>query len=175
MVIDHISASEDLGMTSESGPGVTGARSAEQGFTLIELMISVLLLAVLLGIGIPSFRSLVADQRLRAVSTDLRLALNMTRSEAVKRNRSVVLAPGADGWDGGWTIANPDPNDPDILNYAQREGVTIAGPASVAFNSFGRTNGTPEFEIGVNAVSGATMCLQMQLDGRAVASKGNCP
>ena len=98
-------------------PMVIGASG---GFTLIELMISVLLVAVLLGIGVPSFRSLIVDQRMRAVSTDLRIALNTTRSEAVKRNRSVILEPSAAGWGGGWSIANPDPNDPVILNHLRR-------------------------------------------------------
>lgn len=147
---------------------------ADRGFTLIELMISLLLLAVLLGIGVPSFRTMIADQQLRAVSTDLRIALTTTRSEAVKRNRSLVLNPSADGWGAGWSIASPDPNDPLILNHLRPEGVTITGPGSVTFNPLGRST-VAEFAIAVDAVSSAAMCLQMQLDGRAVAIKGVCP
>ena len=158
---------------------------ADRGFTLIELMISLLLLAVLLGIGVPSFRTMIADQQLRAVSTDLRIALTpvtpilrishtTTRSESLKRNRSLVLNPSADGWGAGWSIASPDPNDPLILNHLRPEGVTITGPGSVTFNPLGRST-VAEFAIAVDAVSSAAMCLQMQLDGRAVAIKGVCP
>jgi type IV fimbrial biogenesis protein FimT len=149
--------------------------SSSGGFTLIELMISVLLVAVLLGIGVPSFRTLIDNQRLRAVSSDLRIALNMTRSEAVKRNRSVVLNPSDTGWGGGWSIANPvDPNDPAILNHLQAGGITITGPGSVTFSPLGRSTAA-EFDIAVNASSSAELCLQMQLDGRATAIKGECP
>lgn len=147
---------------------------ASGGFTLIELMISVLLVAVLLGIGVPSFRTLIDNQRLRAVSSDLRIALNTTRSEAVKRNRSVVLSPSGGGWGGGWSIANPDPNDPMILNHVQAEGISITGPGSVTFTPMGRSTAA-EFEIVVNAASNAELCLQMELDGRATAIKGECP
>jgi type IV fimbrial biogenesis protein FimT len=147
---------------------------ASAGFTLIELMISVLLVAVLLGIGVPSFRTLIDNQRLRAVSSDLRIALNTTRSEAVKRNRSVVLSPSDTGWGGGWSIANPDPNDPMILNHQQAAGIAITGPGSVTFSPMGRSTAA-EFEIVVNAASNAELCLQMELDGRATAIKGECP
>lgn len=147
---------------------------ASGGFTLIELMITVLVVAVLLGIGVPSFRSLIVDQRMRAVSTDLRIALNTTRSEAVKRNRSVILEPSAAGWGGGWSIPNPDPNDPMILNHVAASGITINGPGSVTFTPMGRSTAA-EFEILMNTDSSAEMCLQMQLDGQATAIKGECP
>ncbi len=169
---------EGLDMTDLSGPGVARAESSEGGFSLIELMIGVLLVAILLGIGVPSFRSMIEDQRLRAATTDLRLALNLARSEAVKRNRNVVLnpaSPGTDGWGEGWTIPNPvDPNDPDILNQVHASGLTITGPASVSFNAMGRSTAT-EFDVEIDSNPGAAMCLQMRLDGGATALKGNCP
>lgn len=151
--------------------------NSSSGFTLIELMISVLVVAVLLGIGVPSFRTLIDNQRLRAVSADLRIALNMARSEAVKRNRSVVLSPSDTGWSSGWSIANPaDPNSPAILNHLQAGGITISKtvPGSVTFNPLGRSTAA-EFDIAVNASNSAELCLQMELDGRATATKGACP
>jgi type IV fimbrial biogenesis protein FimT len=169
------SSDEGMDMNDYLAPGLVPAGKSEGGFSLIELMIGVLLVAILMGIGVPSFRSMIEDQRLRAVTTDLRLALNMTRSEAVKRNRTVVLSPGADGWGGGWTIANPvDPNDPDILNQIHADGLTITGPATVSFNAMGRSTAT-EFDIEIDSASGAAMCLQMRLDGGATALKGICP
>ncbi|MBP6682699.1 MAG: GspH/FimT family pseudopilin, partial [Halioglobus sp.] len=86
-----------LDMTDYSGPGVASARKFEGGFSLIELMIGVLMVAILMGIGVPSFRTMIEEQRLRAATTDLRLALNLARSEAVKRNRNVVLTPASPG------------------------------------------------------------------------------
>lgn len=176
MVVTRHGQYRDPDGARNPGARLAYSRKSERGFTLVELMIGVVLVGVLLGIGAPSFRALIAEQRLRAVSTDLRLALNMARSEAVKRNRSVVLSPSAGGWGDGWGIANPDdPNNPAILNQVQSDGITITGPAGVAFNSFGRTLAAADFEVGVDTYSEAAMCLQMQLDGRAVAHKGACP
>ena len=147
-----------------------------QGFTLVELMIGILLVAILLGIGVPSFRNVIADQRLRAASTDMRIALTTARSEAVKRNRSVFLSPPAGGWGDGW-IASLDPNDPNsprFLDHVQSDGLSVAGPVNIAFNSFGRSAAT-QFQIELDGLAGAVMCLQMQTDGRATAAKGECP
>ena len=154
--------------------GRASVRGTAHGFTLVELMISLLLLAVLLGTGVPSFRSMMAEQRLRAISSDLRIALNTARSEAVKRNRNVVLSPSGSGWSGGWSIASPEPGDPAILNHPEATGVDITGPGTVAFNPMGRST-TADFDIGVSAVSGAELCLHMEIDGRATAAKGVCP
>ena len=147
-----------------------------QGFTLVELMIGLVVVAILLGIGVPSFRNIISDQRLRAASTDMRIALTTARSEAVKRNRSVFLSPPTGGWGDGW-IASLDPNDPNsprFLEHVQSDGLSVAGPASIAFNSFGRSAVT-QFEIELDDFSDAVMCLQMQTDGHATAAKGVCP
>ncbi len=71
--------------------GASRREHLQQGFSLVELMIGVVLVVVLLGIGVPSFRSFILEQRLRATSSDLRVALMTARSEAVKRNREVEL------------------------------------------------------------------------------------
>lgn len=149
---------------------------ASRGFTLVELMVGLLLMSVLAGIGVPMFRSFILDQRLRATSTDLRVALVSARSESVKRNRTVELKPSDDGWGAGWTIPNPVAGRPDILNQKQMGDISIAGPAEVEFTPMGRTLAAAEFQIDVGPESsGATACMQLQLDGRAITTKGACP
>jgi type IV fimbrial biogenesis protein FimT len=153
------------------------SRRFEYGFTLIELMIVLVLVGILLGVGVPSFRSLIADQRLRAVGTDLIVGLNLTRSEAVKRNKRVVLSPSASGWQGGWKMANPVASQPDILNHILPSGVSITeGPASVTFGASGRTTAPAKFQIGINAGTDSTStCLVVELDGRTTSTPGDCP
>jgi len=148
---------------------------SHRGFSLVELMIGLVLVAILMGIGMPMFRSFILEQRLRATSSDLRVALTTARSEAVKRNSSVELQPNAGVWGDGWTIPSPTGGDP-ILNHKQGGDVTISGPDEVTFTPAGRAVAGAEFEIDVGPESSGTLgCLQLQLDGRMNSMKGACP
>lgn len=67
------------------------ARSAQHGFTLIELMIVVVLLAVISAFALPAFQSFIASNRLTSEANELLAGLNLARSEAVRTQRHVVL------------------------------------------------------------------------------------
>lgn len=67
------------------------ARSAQHGFTLIELMIVVTLLAIISAFALPAFQSFIASNRLTSEANELLAGLNLARSEAVRSQRRVVL------------------------------------------------------------------------------------
>jgi type IV fimbrial biogenesis protein FimT len=87
-----------------------------RGFTLIELMVTITVLAILLGLAIPSFRDASLGSRLTGYSNDMVASVRLARSEAIKRNRVVVLCATAttpDGdvvcadqanWETGWVV-----------------------------------------------------------------------
>ncbi|MCK7574682.1 MAG: GspH/FimT family pseudopilin [Chromatiales bacterium] len=77
------------------------------GFTLIELVITIAILAILLSIAAPSFTRFTAEQRIRAAATDLQSALLIARSEAVKRRVNMTLSPATGGWAAGWSLRDP--------------------------------------------------------------------
>lgn len=60
--------------------------SPAQGVTLIELMVTVAVLAIVLGIGVPSFRGLILQQRISSSANEVLAGLASTRSEAIRRN-----------------------------------------------------------------------------------------
>lgn len=75
-----------------------------RGFTLIELMVAVAVLAILLSIGLPAFGGMIDSQRLdNSVNTLLR-SVQYTRDQAARRNQYVTMAPLDAHWHSGWLI-----------------------------------------------------------------------
>ncbi len=66
-----------------------GFRGASRGFTLIELMIVIALMAILIALSVPSFRNMIEMQRLRGIHGELVTDLQFARSEAAARGRYV--------------------------------------------------------------------------------------
>lgn len=62
-----------------------------QGFTLLELMAVVAVIAITLTLGVPSFISIINGNRLTAQANELVAALQIARSEAIRSNRPVRL------------------------------------------------------------------------------------
>lgn len=82
-------------------------RQAEEGgFTLIELMVVIVILAVLATLGIPSFMEMIHNTQLRTAAESMFDGLQIARSEAVRRNAHTqfVLGPGT-----GWTVNEINP------------------------------------------------------------------
>ena len=67
------------------------------GFTLLELMIGVAIAVILLTVGIPSFTSSVKQNQAASDANSLLMLLNLARSEAIKRVRTVTLCISNDG------------------------------------------------------------------------------
>lgn len=78
-----------------------------KGFTLIEMMVTVAVLAIILGIGVPSFQTLIERNRVSTATNKLFSALTTARSEAIRLGQNVSLTPASAGWAAGWTIASP--------------------------------------------------------------------
>jgi type IV fimbrial biogenesis protein FimT len=78
------------------------------GFTLIEVMVVVAIIAILGSLAIPSMVDMLRSNRLQAAQAALQVSLNLARSEAVKRGTDarVTVAAGttAGAWTNGWTV-----------------------------------------------------------------------
>jgi type IV fimbrial biogenesis protein FimT len=67
-----------------------------RGFTLMELMITLTLAGVLLGIGVPSFRDFMRSGRLTGAANETLIAVVAARNEALRRQMTVSVCPSAD-------------------------------------------------------------------------------
>lgn len=87
------------------------SKRTNAGFTLVELIITLVIATVLVVVGVPSMRSFIQDSRIITASNELITALNYARSEAIKHYTEVTLCPSDDGatctatdWERGWLV-----------------------------------------------------------------------
>jgi len=83
-------------------------RLTNRGTTLIELMITLSILAIMLGIAAPSFRNYIFDNRIASQSNDFMSSVMIARSEASKRginvNITAASAVGGNEFGNGWNV-----------------------------------------------------------------------
>lgn len=127
------------------------------GFTLIELMVTLLVLAILLTIAIPSFRTFILNNRLSTDVDSLVNALNYTRSIALTNNSNVLICPFSaanstacgNNWGAGWIVVTQPSTGTGVLIKSQQNastGPTIgANNNSITFNFLGLATNQTNF------------------------------
>ena len=145
------------------------------GFTLIELLIVIAIVAILTTIAAPAFSDLIAAQRVKSAASTLQSALYMTRSEALKRNVNVTLAPVTTGqWNGAWSASLSDGTV--LSNYNAVAQISIANaPASVTFLGNGRISASADASFKLTSGATATIrCVDISLSGVPKISDSGC-
>lgn len=138
---------------SRPAPAVRLARQG--GLTLIELMITIVVLAIVLGIAAPSFVSIMEGSRLTATANDLLADIQYARLEAIRRHQRMSLcskdqandqcSSHANDWGNGWIVftdttnnsgANPKVDNGETiirLGNRIRSGLIIRGDGDLAY------------------------------------------
>ena len=170
----------------------------QRGFTLAELLIVLVIVAILAGVGVPALRDLVLSNRQAAAVNELVAAMQMARSHAITRgegfdaytaaNGTVVVCASSDGascgggWNEGWIIfrdadgdASPSVAEGGVLRAFQGHTSLNLGSGGIGILRFGR-NGR------VQAAVTFTICddrgdayarrVSLDLTGRPTLLKG---
>jgi type IV fimbrial biogenesis protein FimT len=84
----------------------------QNGLTLVELLLTIVVLTVLLATGVPSFMEFIKNNRLTGQTNDVVIAIQLARNEAIKRGTMTVICAssdqatcsGSDDWTTGWIV-----------------------------------------------------------------------
>jgi type IV fimbrial biogenesis protein FimT len=176
-------------------------RQTMGGFTLVELMVTLAIGAILLTQAVPSFMTTIKNNRLTTYTNDLVSDINLARSEAVKRGTRVVLCRSADPslatpvcggtnntWSTGWLVF-ADANGDGIFDAGEtliRVGLPVEGATTVItnatsdsnleYNPDGTTNaggGTGVFALCDDRGAGFGRQIQVNAMGRPQLVKGS--
>jgi prepilin-type N-terminal cleavage/methylation domain-containing protein len=101
-----------------------------RGFTLIEMAVVLIIVALLIGFAVPSFQEFTVSNRTTVQVNDLLADLAIARSEAVKLARRTEVRAVAGGWTNGWVVGTDLNGDGTIVG---NEIVKQHGPAEVGF------------------------------------------
>lgn len=79
---------------------------------MVELMVTIAILAILIGLAVPSFNSLIISNRITSHANELIASLQIARSEAIRNNARVVMCASTDAatctggpnWTNGWIV-----------------------------------------------------------------------
>lgn len=107
----------------------------KSGFTLIELVITIAIAAILLVVGVPAMYEFIQNNRVAAETNELVTAMNLARSEALRRQAPVAVCPSdnawdtaacsnaEDDWDKGWLVYRADPAN--LANFIGSAEVSV--------------------------------------------------
>lgn len=170
-------AKHDLKSAAIRSRSIAGCAHAH-GFTLIELLVVVTVLAILLTVGIPSFRETIISNRIKNASFDVYSSLIQARSEAVTRNNTITITPtDASDWAKGWTVRE-NAGGTIVRRQDAADGITITGSlASLTFNGMGRLTVTTVGQFTVtatNATDTQKRCVIIDPSGRPATKTGAC-
>ena len=116
--------------------------SRRNGFTLVEMMVTVAVMAIMISIALPSFGTMVAKNRADSETGDFYRALNYTRLEAINRGQNVRISPASPGvWTGALTVAIGSAGATLRTIPAMSSTATLAFSATAAYIEFNNLGG----------------------------------
>lgn len=160
-------------------PVRSGLSRTPSGFTLVELMVTIAVMAVLLAIAVPTFNDATLGGKLSSYANNFVASSHLARSEAIKRNAAVTLCVSTNGtscasggWEQGWIVLAGST----VVQRQQALPTGMKATGSVASLSFqpsgvGATSATVTICRATPTVGGQKRVVSIGATGRPTVSR----
>lgn len=155
---------------------IARAAGRVRGFTLIEAVVVMSIVAIMVGLAGPYLRDLILAQRVKNASFDVFSTITFARSEAISRNSTVSITPSGGNWSNGWSVVE-DAGGTTLRTQNAVANVTISGPTNVVYNGTGRLNAAlsnPFSLTGTGVLAANSRCIRIDPSGRPRVASGTC-
>ena len=154
----------------------------ESAFTLIELMVTIAILAIIATLAAPNLSQMLRNTKVNTSSGDILSFLQQSRTEAIRLGKTVTVCASSDGtnclgtnktnWSVGLIAKYSGSTTPIQKLTFESPQLSITAPETITFNSVGST--TAEHEITVTIPDSNTYFVCVEVIGRAFKSKTGC-
>lgn len=137
-----------------------------RGFTLLEALVAIALLAILSSVAAPGMAQMLKAQQLRHAGVDLGLALRQARHEAIARQRPVIVTNLDGNWANGWKVfvdldgdGAPASGEPELRsNDGIASGLRISGNTPISRYVRYTPTGEAKMQSGAFQTGTITLC-----------------
>jgi len=131
-----------------------------KGFTLVELMVTIAVAAILLGVAMPACQNTARSNAVRGTTNDLISTINLARQQSMSMRTAVKVSPAGGGWSDGWSLEFADSAAGEDADFTPRNNVSItssAGNADLDFLARGGLQGGGNIEFNITHDDASTI------------------
>lgn len=166
------------------------SRRQISGFTLVELMVVVTVVAILAAVAFPNFQALIRSNRVATASNEMLASLSLARTEGIRGTRGAGLCPSANGtscggaWNAGWIVWQEVNGDgamtagtDRVVRYSQgKPHMTVTNAQNaIVYDSRGRiVGGGQSFSVVPDGYTADARSVCIGATGQARVAYGSC-